>query len=582
MLRTGIMCITLCSLRSVQTVQFHHRIANILHKQGWAPDLPHPEVSRTEKPQVYGCMSCQSTQATKAGESAHMFKRHGFRASARQLFEDTSCPHCLREYHTRAKVLAHLRHAHHCRRSLLGRRLQCAPTPGTGSTADRVLHEITDGAIPFLQGQGPQLPNGALIDFIEYDVDLLEALYLCLADLETDSDIKSALRDVIRQQPISWTKCQRTLHQFLEDFAEADAEPLQVSFTEVVSCIQLLMQVETWPFLGEPSIKPDSFSKVRIDEWENWFADLAAQPSSTWSHLTAIPRNRCRYKIVLHAYAGRRRRGDIEWYMTALAKRYPDHIILTASVDIVIDSNLGDIAKVETRDYWLMHIMNGHVVAFIGGPPCNTWSKARHIKLSGCHGPRVVRSPEAPWGLPSLRLGELCQVMLGNLLLGFAFECMAALATREGAGLLEHPKDPDHPDYVSIWRLAILRMLLTLPNMRLVSVSQGLFGAPSPKPTSFLVLGLRTLESELHQHLLTGQLPTATSIGKDECGNYRTAPLKEYPPALCHAVAASMCTDLTRMDCSDFGSQTDPPTEFIRRCEAMRDISFDGWMGHDG
>ena len=35
-----------------------------------------------------------------------MFKRHGFRASARQLFEDTSCPNCLREYQTRAKVLA--------------------------------------------------------------------------------------------------------------------------------------------------------------------------------------------------------------------------------------------------------------------------------------------------------------------------------------------------------------------------------------------------------------------------------------------------------------------------------------------
>ena len=169
-----------------------------------------------------------------------------------------------------------------------------------------------------------------------------------------------------------------------------------------------------------------------------------------------------------------------------------------------------------------------------------------------------------------------------HFLLGFAFEYLAALATRSGAGLLEHPKDPERPDYVSIWRLAILRMLLTLPNMRLVSVSQGLFGAPSPKPTTFLVLGLKTLETELHRHLLTGQLPSGTSIGKDDSGNYRTAPLKEYPPALCQAVATSMCTDLTSIECGDFGSPFDPPLDFIRRCEEMRDDSFDGWIGHDG
>ena len=418
--------------------------------------------------------------------------------------------------------------------------------------------------------------------FIDYDVELLEALYLCLTGVEDADNIQAALCEEIRRQPISWTMCKQTLSQFLDTFVEADAEPLQVSFDQVVFCVRNLIQADAWPFLTKQPLKPDSLSKVRLDEWESWYADLAVQLPGAWNHVQVIPRIPCRYKIVLHAYAGRRRRGDIEWYMSALAKKHPDFIILTASVDIVIDSQYGDIAKVETREFWLTHIMSGHVVAFIGGPPCNTWSKARNIELADCHGPRVVRSPEAPWGLLSLRLGELRQVMLGTLLLGFAFEYLAALATRSGAGLLEHPKDPERPDYVSIWRLAILRMLLTLPNMRLVSVSQGLFGAPSPKPTTFLVLGLKTLETELHRHLLTGQLPSGTSIGKDDSGNYRTAPLKEYPPALCQAVATSMCTDLTSIECGDFGSPFDPPLDFIRRCEEMRDDSFDGWIGHDG
>lgn len=89
-----------------------------------------------------------------------------------------------------------------------------------------------------------------------------------------------------------------------------------------------------------------------------------------------------------------------------------------------------------------------------------------------------------------------------------------------------------------------------------------------------------TLETDLHRHRLSGHLPHGSSIGKDSSGNYRTAPLKEYPPSLCEAVATGICTDMTSMDCGDV--QSDPPSEFINRCKGMKDVSFDGWIGHDG
>jgi len=123
--------------------------------------------------QYLGACTAKRFMHRKLGKARTCLKGTGFvwfRASARQLFEDTSCPNCLREYHTRAKVLAHLRHAHQCRQSLLGRRLKCDPTSGTGSSIDRALHERTDGAIPFLQGYGPKPPDGALVDFIDYDM----------------------------------------------------------------------------------------------------------------------------------------------------------------------------------------------------------------------------------------------------------------------------------------------------------------------------------------------------------------------------------------------------------------------------
>lgn len=251
-------------------------------------------------------------------------------------------------------MLAHLRHAHVCRQSLIGRRISCDPTPGTGSTVDRDLHEATDGAIPFLLGQGPRIPEGNLHDFVDYDIHVLEALYLRLVELEPTDDLMTALQEEIQQHPICWTTCCQTLSQFLETLTEEDAEPLHVSFAQVVTCVQALLKVDNWAFLADVT-QPDSVSKVRLDEWEQWFADLATGPTCTWADIPAIPRQPFRFKVVLHAYAGRRRRGDIERYMDSLSSQFHDHIIVTASVDIVIDSQFGDIAKAETRDYWLSH-----------------------------------------------------------------------------------------------------------------------------------------------------------------------------------------------------------------------------------
>ena len=71
----------------------------------------------------------------------------------------------------------------------------------------------------------------------------------------------------------------------------------------------------------------------------------AVNPQFAWETSGKVPRVFGKHKIVLHAYAGRRRRGDIEWYMLEIAKLHPDHIIMTASVDIIIDSVYGDIAR---------------------------------------------------------------------------------------------------------------------------------------------------------------------------------------------------------------------------------------------
>ena len=334
------------------------------------------------------------------------------------------------------------------------------------------------------------------------------------------------------------------MSHFRERLTQEDSEIIGYDHHDLLSCIHQLAQDESWAFLHSEDARVKQQRPVDLCEWEEWCADHATDPPACWSTLPRLPQALTRYKVLLHAFAGRRRKGDIEWYLDRMAKDFPGFTILTVSVDIIIDSQHGDISNEKTRNLWLYYIRRGFVAGFLAGPPCNTWSRVRAVQLHNGKGPRVIRTPSAPWGLEELRVGELCQVTLGTILLGFAFKCVLALALCNDPGILEHLKDCGDADSVSIWRLPALRMLLQLPGMRLVHVAQGLFGAPSPKPTTLLVLRLFDLEQNLHKGTLSTQMVKGTSVGKDASGHFNTAPLKEYPPGFCKAIAQSFCTNL--------------------------------------
>eukprot|EP00973_Karenia_brevis_P058391 8131806-Karenia_brevis.AAC.1 len=62
-------------------------------------------------------------------------------------------------------------------------------------------------------------------------------------------------------------------------------------------------------------------------------------------------------------------------------------------------------------------VLDGYVLAVLGGPPCETWSAARGYDLGGGRrGPHALRSP-ALWGLPSFRGRERAQIAFANSLL---------------------------------------------------------------------------------------------------------------------------------------------------------------------
>ena len=231
--------------------------------------------------------------------------------------------------------------------------------------------------------------------------------------------------------------------------------------------------------------------------------------------------------------------------MDGLTDLHGPFFIQVISVDIVIDPQWGDLSDAKTRRFWISALLDRQIIALLGGPPCETWSRARgrHIP-SGAHddhrrspGPRVVRTLEEIWGLCSLSLRELSQVTIGNILMGFQLVAMAALACTGGIAAVEHPAESPNPDDASIWRTPIMQLLLSLPECESITLAQGLWGAQSSKPTTLGVLNAPQLKQELHSGRITSELPKGSSIGKDASGQWATARLKEYPPGLCLALA---------------------------------------------
>ena len=145
---------------------------------------------------------------------------------------------------------------------------------------------------------------------------------------------------------------------------------------------------------------------------------------------------------------------------------------------------------------------------------------------------------------------------------------MFAIALANGFGVLEHPAEPeDLPDAASIWRLPLLHLILELPGVSKCRFAQGMLGAPTPKPTDFLLVNLEDMIIHLHSHRIRTELPKARAVGCNAKGHWKTSVLKEYPPALCHAVAQAL---IQRIDeCPVISAVPSPPHHFQTVCGDM-------------
>jgi hypothetical protein len=502
---------------------------------------------RARDEEVHACMTCRCVFKSRGGLGAHLFKRHGIPSRLRLLFDSTSCGHCLKEYHTFSKLQAHLRHSQTCREHLWGRRHRFTPSSGTGSTIDRSLCLAHDGLLPPLQAAGPRQEEQPAIELPAHDLRLAEEIYLAIIEDEGQTELRALVCGVVERRVTSWTIWCATIDYMLEIMTEADIEVLNVGDIDIRRLLRGLQQVQEWAFLVEERCPRGSQQRPTLEAVEQGCLHARASASSR-PRLWEVPRPMAKERFVIHAFSGRRRPGDFQFFLDEAQANFPEVTIFTISVDLMTDPLWGDVSRASVREFWLTAVRQRQVVGALAGPPCETWSQARGRELPGAegrhHGPRVVRDIEELWGRAALALKEVRQLDIGNLLLLFVLELLINLAITGGIGGLEHPAPPADPLKASIWRLPLMLYLLEWPEFQFLEISQGLWGAPSRKPTGLLLLNLEKMIPALRSWQLTLDMPKGTSIGLNADGDWATGVLKEYPPALCAGLASGFLSAL--------------------------------------
>ena len=117
--------------------------------------------------------------------------------------------------------------------------------------------------------------------------------------------------------------------------------------------------------------------------------------------------------FVLNLCCGHRRAGDIADLCTRVGMCAGFRLWIV-SVDIVTGNPEHNLASVKSFQGLLKHLRAGRVHAWIIGPPCETWSRARFRAIVKAwmaaagrgSGPRPLWSLDTSWALPSLSVRE--------------------------------------------------------------------------------------------------------------------------------------------------------------------------------
>eukprot|EP00435_Cladocopium_sp_Y103_P028906 s1595_g7.t1 len=257
--------------------------------------------------------------------------------------------------------------------------------------------------------------------------------------------------------------------------------------------------------------------------------------------------------IILHLFSGRRRADDChDWAHRLIEQFFPGFGVLVLSLDTAIGGELCNLLDGPGLDSLHRVVASGLVSGALSGPPCETWSAARHLQPPDhlmARWPRPLRSAERAWGLCFLTHRELRQLATGSALMLSNIKIELHVVLNGGASILEHPEIPEQEAYASVWRTPLQdRLCRAVPGHQRLHIQQWRFGAKAVKPTLLRALGLPKCAAVLHGLAMDDcERPQNVLSGVDSStGQFKTACAKEYPPHLCKALVFTLLNGLSR------------------------------------
>ena len=522
---------------------------------------------------VHACLQCQKVFGSRTAWASHAFKKHHRTNPARRFTCGTYCLACGKEFWEYKRLLTHHKYSGICRRRLAMASYTVEDdeiAPGMGSRAQRQQPE--DILQPWTLVPSADLPVRNYWAGVEnsWDSELLDALFLTIPldngqiPLAVD-DLLETLRNLLIGTTVEYGSMLRTILCWKDSMMDVSQQSDQCSQQRaglIKAFFVALGQVDmpSWliPHRQEEQLLPKC-------DWKELFdGELAfhngwprAEPEVYWF----------KTMFIIHFFSGRRRTGDLQSFLDSVD--CPGIHLCVLSVDIIFGGG-ADMARREVQQKWLEMMAMGYVLAFFAGPPCETYSRARANEITGIN-IRPVRSATYPWGFGSLSLREAAQVLIGNILVLFVLQAAAIQAAIGHFACIEHPAEPigpAHHDSVSIWKLTLMQQLCRHRRAQLCTVQQGRYGAPSPKPTSFLFVGPASPSTTLKKHA-SKHCAQGTTIGLSSDGkSFQTAKLKEYPQGLCFALTDVLKVWITEQ--GQFDVAEEPTTAALQYVAAFQ------------
>lgn len=490
----------------------------------------------------HACLKCKQRFNSKAAWSVHAFKIHQRVTQVRKVADGVQCHVCLKRYHSHDRLINHLKYSTKCYREHRRRLLFTATQPAANSA--KVKRSNNSGSLPVLHAHGPQQPQQqeefrVLDDIDKAERDTVEELMTLFEQLHTHPcSIEEAIQAVHNVFYNSCAYAPRLITVFcltVDTYLDSGLanDQTHADFLKDLREAVYGLWSKEWLLSGMPQDVERSKTGRGDLEPDEEFVRL----SNEGVHERIVRPLRLRQIVFLHLFSGHRRAGDVQQAVENLGTKM-GHDTVALSVDIVISEQFGNLLNEKTYLVFEGALRAGWIAGVAAGPPCETWSVARERFYSDQCGPRPLRDAFHLSGYGVLRLKELLQVNIGNQLLGVALRLFLVAWLYGVFYVLEHPQEPESTTSASIWKIPCVRWMLGLPGVCRHLFFQGLFGAPSAKPTHLMFAHAGPDTARIFQGCqTTNRLPTTKSIGRSAGGQYLTARLKVYPAKFCEAIA---------------------------------------------